>query len=196
MNVLQKDAILYKSADPYYYNEGTEFHTSEYNYGIALTHHLENERHEFDRFIEDSKNSSKKLGTYLYSAVARVGLGLEGQRYGAAFREHFIESVRTEICPSAPCRTTSFFAGQEQSHIHKFQSLVRPGNHILVTVEVIECSAVFMGDMAVLDELEVFQHDYTQARAIVERYWRQEQAQHPCPELIVQGHFRWGNVIN
>lgn len=152
---------------------------------------------EFDLFMKESKDTGRKLGKYIEQVYLRRGMSIpEGKTYGAAFREHVIEHVRAEVCPTAPRRRESFFAGLEKSHIEKFEQLAPRDSSILVIVEVIQCDAAFLGDMALLDEFEVFEHDYKQARSIVERYWLKERTQDPCLELLIQGHFKWGSFVS
>jgi len=190
--ILESGSFIYKSADPQFYRQGEEFETATYNYGVAVTNRTGRERAEFDQFMKISRTTREKLGTFLMPALPRLGTEREGRRYGAAFREHFLERVRSEVAPLAPRRRESVFAGLEKSHVEKYRKLANPKHSILVTLEVIRCDAAFSGDMALLDDFKVFEHDYTQGREIVELYWRGERAQEPCPELLVQGRFRWG----
>lgn len=189
---LEAGSVIYKSVDQNYYKQGEEFDTSFYNYGMAVTHRSGRERAEFDQFMRESKVTGKKLGEYLRPALPRLKSALEGSRYGAAFREHLIERVRADVCPTAPRRRESVFSGLKKSDVEKFQGIGDREHHVLVTLEVIQCDAAFLGDMAVLDEFEVFDHDYNQAQSIVQRYWLQQHSQNPCLELLVQGRFKWG----
>lgn len=193
--ILEAGSLIYKSVDPKYYRPGEEFDTSTYNYGLAVTRRSGRERAEFDQFMSTSRATRQKLGNFLTPALSRVGTGLEGRRYGAAFREHFLERVRAEVSPTAPRRRDAVFFGMEKSDVERFCELASPKNWVLVTVEVVHCDAMFLGDMALLDEFEVFQHDYTQARYIAERYWRGERVQDPCLELLAQGRFKWGRLV-
>lgn len=188
----QAGTVLYKSANTKHYEQGKEFETSHYNYGIAVTNRTACEITEFDLFMQTSIATGQKLGDFLYAALPRVGFGFEGQRYGAAFREHFIEHVRSKVKPMAPRRREAVFAGLERSHVEKYRERAKPARSVLVTLEVIRCDASFTGDMAVLDQFEVFEHDYYEAFDIVKRYWDGERTNDSCLELLVQGCFKWG----
>jgi hypothetical protein len=111
--------------------------------------------------------------------------------FQAAFREYFIEKVRRGARSDAPSRQESVFACSELSHVHEFHKRAPRKSAVIVTLEVVQWNRCFEGDMALLDQYENF-HNCETARRIVEAYWRGEQSAAPCPELLLQGCFRWG----
>lgn len=199
--------IFYKTFRRERFEPGSIKDTATYNYGLVTASNKQEARL-FERVVKWSEHGG--FGPLLAGALRASDIDLTatslgparrdelldlGRRSGLAvdaltatkFWEYLYESVRAEVAPDRPRRTSSIFACHSLDAVQRYSTTHARGE-VLGRIELLE-GTTFDADMALLDSVEV-SWTASRARPVIESYWKGEFSSDPLPEVLIQGRFR------
>lgn len=123
----------------------------------------------------------------------RADLGAPTSTIACRFWEHLYETIRAEEFPHRPKRLKSFFVFKDEETAAWYRETHNQGE-VVCKVEVTQSRVVFEADMTILDDIDETKN-YSEAIPAIRRYWRQEMNDFPKIEVLIQGRFKFLDVV-
>jgi len=167
---------------------------SEITFAEAITA-LAKFQSQFDQDVGLPRSMTMKQAAIL-NPLARLAPPLDAD-FGGTFWEALYERVRSQDRPACPSRLLSSFACRELSQLRNYCSVHKQNrmyDKLACEIVITGCDVAFDADTSILDAIDG-NMTYQTARPHILSYWDQSKTSSPIMEILLQGQYVLGKVV-